>query len=517
MTVAAAPPLVIERRIVTRDRPFEAVIADMDGVITRTARLHERAWARMFDELLRGYPGQRPFSAADYRAYLDGRPRYAGIVAFLSSRQLALPYGDPSDGPDQPTVCGLGNRKNAYYLELLDREGAEVFEDAVAALARWRRAGLKLAIVSASRNCPRVLRSVDLERRVDVIVDGQLAAELGLGGKAEIMLEAARRLGVDPADAVIVEDATAGVRAGRQDGFGLVVGVARDRSAADLREAGADVVVHRVSRARFLRRLPDALTRLDELAALQGERGLAVFLDYDGTLTPIVGHPRDAWMSDATRAAVRALAARCPVAIISGRDRGDVEERVGLDGLVYAGNHGFDIAGRGHHRAFPEAEQARGEVDRAAAELDRHLGRIAGVLVEHKRFSVAVHYRLADTPAVIKQIEQAVDGILATTTLRKRTGKKVFELEPAVDWDKGRALEWLLDVLQVDPAHHLVVYVGDDETDEDAFATLETTGIGVRVGEEISTSIADYRVADPEEVRALLDWLAARCGPRPSG
>ena len=490
-----------------RDAPFEAVICDLDGVLTRTAVLHERAWRRLFDELLRDRADQAPFSSADYRAYIDGKPRHDAARDFLAARGLALPPGSPDDGPEQDTIYGLASRKNGYFLELLAREGVFVFDDAVAALARWRRGGLRLAVVSASQNCRRVLHAAGLDHDFDVVVDGQAAHALGLPGKLELVREAARTLGVAPADAVVLEDATAGVRAARDGGFGLVVGVAHAGNDEDLREAGAQLVERDVFRVRFPRRLPDVMQRLDELAAWRGSRPLAVFLDYDGTLTPIVGRPEDAWLGDDTRAALRALAARWPVAVVSGRDRADLERRVGLDGLYYAGNHGFDIAGHGRARTHAEADQALGALDRAERELRQHVGRLSGVLVERKRYSIAVHYRLVASDAVVAEVARVVEGLRASSGLRRRAGKKVLELEPAVDWNKGRALRWLVDVLPPGAERPFVIYAGDDETDEDAFAALAGDGAGVRVGETIASSLADYRATDPAEVRALLVHL----------
>lgn len=492
-----------------RTRPFEAVIADMDGVLTRTALLHERAWKQTFDAFLAGRQGQPPFSSADYRAEVDGKPRYDGVSDFLASRDIALPWGTPADPPEALTICGLGNRKNRRFRELLDEQGAHVFEEAVAALDRWRRGGLRLAVVSASRNSEQVLRSADLVRRVDVIVGGEVASELELRGKREIMLEAARQLGVDPSDAVILEDATAGVRAGRQGDFGLVVGVARVNNARDLREAGAHQVVTRVFRARFPRRLPPALERLDELSRWRGDKPLAVFVDYDGTLAPIVEDPADAWMLEGTRTVLTELARRCPVAIISGRDRPDVEARVGIAGLAYAGNHGFDISAGSHSKTLPEAEEALADVRLAEDELRHRVGRLSGVIIERKRFSVAVHTRQVDSACVADEVEKTVEAVRQSTTLRRRTGKKVVELEPAVDWDKGRAVRWLLDALpEVDATSSFVVYLGDDETDEDAFAAIEGGGAGIYVGPGTSASLADYHVAGPEQVRELLGALA---------
>lgn len=492
-----------------RARPFEAVIADTDGVLTRTAKLHERAWMRMFDAFLEERGGGAPFTHADYRAHVDGRPRYDGAAHFLASRGIELPWGKPFDEPAAETVCGLGNRKNQLFLALLEEDDIQIYGDAVAALERWRRGGLRLAAMSASRNARRVLRAADLERHVDVVVDGELAAELGLANKPEIMLEAARRLGVDPADAVVFEDATAGVRAARQARFGLVLGVARDGRGRDLSEAGADAVVGDVFRGRFSRRLPDVLTRLDELSRWRADRPLALFLDFDGTLAPIVNDPAAARMGAETRAALVALAERFPVAVISGRDREDVAARVGIERVVFAGNHGFDIAGRGYDKTLEEASDCLDDVAFAEDELTRRVGCLSGVIIERKRFSVAVHYRQVASPSVIAHVREAVEHVRDKTGLRRRIGKMVLELEPAVDWDKGRALRWLMDVLPiVEPRRSFVIYVGDDETDEDAFAALRGDGVGVRVGDEVSTSLADYRAADPGEVTRLLRALA---------
>lgn len=486
-----------------QEHPFDAVILDMDGVLTRTASLHEQAWKRMFDDFLSRREGQQPFSGSDYRTHVDGKPRYEGVADFLSARSIELPRGKPVDSPERETVCGLGNRKNELFLALLEEQGVEVFEDALAALHRWRRGGLKLAAVSSSRNCRRVLRAVDLDSLFEVIVDGQTAAEQGLVGKPQIMTEAAQRLAVAPSDTVVIEDATAGVRAGRQDGFGMVVGVNRNRHEDGLKEAGAHLVVSDVCRVRFPRRLPNALDRVEEMDALRDGSPLLIFLDFDGTLAPIVDDPSEAHISNACRAALKNL--RCPTAVISGRDREDVESRVALENLCYAGSHGLDIRCQGHQRTLPDAEDALDDVNQAESELRHRIGERKGVIIERKRFSVAVHYRQIDKDSVIEEIRRTVDTICEETSLRKRMGKKVFALEPAVDWDKGRALNWLVDSLPTSAAKEpFIIYIGDDETDEDAFDVLRFNGIGIRVGHEIARSLADYQVDDPSQVIELL-------------
>lgn len=229
-----------------------AVILDLDGVVTDTATLHRRAWKRMFDAFLQERRGEaaEPFTEEDYRRYVDGRPRYEGAAAFLASRGIDLPRGDPDDPPDRETICGLGNRKNRYYRELLDREGVEPMEGAADWLREARERGYRLGIVTSSRNGRRVLEAARLAGLFEARVDGRDGEERGLAGKPDpaYFLAAARDLGVEPGEAAVVEDAEAGVAAGRDGGFRAVIGVAGADGAVRLREAGAHVVVERLAK-----------------------------------------------------------------------------------------------------------------------------------------------------------------------------------------------------------------------------------------------------------------------------
>ncbi|WP_425953427.1 HAD family hydrolase [Xylanimonas sp. McL0601] len=227
-----------------------AVVFDLDGVITDTASVHAEAWTQLFDEYLARRPARpdedhRAFERADYLRHVDGRPRHDGVDAFLRSRGIALPWGDPAEPPGRETVCGLGNLKNRYFTDRLERHGVQVFDDGVGLVRRAQEQGLGTAIISASRNCRQVLDAAGLGDLFGVRVDGIVAAELGLPGKPDpaVLLEAARRLGVGPGATVVVEDAQAGVEAGRRGGFGLVIGVARDGDGDALRAHGADTVV----------------------------------------------------------------------------------------------------------------------------------------------------------------------------------------------------------------------------------------------------------------------------------
>jgi alpha,alpha-trehalase len=229
---------------------LDAVVFDTDGVLTDTASVHAAAWKRLFDQYLTqrarrlGEP-LRPFEQADYLRHLDGRPRYQGVAGFLASRNSSLPWGDPSDPPGRQTVCGLGNAKDRLFVAHLRDHGAHAFPSSVALVRRLRAAGVATAAVSASRNMVAVLEAAGLRGLFDAQVDGVQAERLGLAGKPDpaLFLEAARRLQVAPARAAVVEDALAGVEAGRRGGFGLVVGVDRGGQAAALAERGADLVV----------------------------------------------------------------------------------------------------------------------------------------------------------------------------------------------------------------------------------------------------------------------------------
>ncbi len=244
-------------RSISRDA-FDAVVFDLDGVVTDTAAVHAKAWKQVFDEYLERRAAQsgerfQPFDAdADYARYVDGKPRYDGVRSFLAARGIELPDGDPSDGPELETVCGLGNRKNLLYNSLLDQGGILVFEDTVEQIDAWRSLGLRTAIVSSSKNCATVLEAAGLTDLFEVRVDGVESARMGLEGKPapDIFLKAAELLGVTPERAVVFEDAVSGVQAGRAGGFGWVIGVDRVGAAAALLEHGADTVVQDLRQVR---------------------------------------------------------------------------------------------------------------------------------------------------------------------------------------------------------------------------------------------------------------------------
>lgn len=253
--------------------------------------------------------------------------------------------------------------------------------------------------------------------------------------------------------------------------------------------------------------IPSALEHVQEIAKHSGR--LALFLDYDGTLTPIVSQPEDASLSDSMRQTLRALAARMALAILSGRDLADVRRRVDIDGIVYAGGHGFDIAGpRGLRTQM--GRQFLPKLDTAEKELHEALAGISGARVERKHFSVAAHYRNVNETDV-PSVERAVSEVAARhRELRRINGKKVFELVPDIEWDKGKAVLWLLETLGLERGNVCPIYIGDDSTDEDALRVLQQRGIGIVVSEQPhATTAAHYLLKSPAEVERFLRELTA--------
>ena len=258
--------------------------------------------------------------------------------------------------------------------------------------------------------------------------------------------------------------------------------------------------------------IPCALDHVQEIAGAR-HCTLAVFLDYDGTLSPIVSRPEQAVLSDSVWAVLRALVTKLPVAILSGRDLEDVRQRVGIDAIVYAGSHGFDIAGpQGLRRQM--ATEFLPKLDMVEKELHDALDGIPGALVERKRFSIAAHYRNVkenDVPLLTR----AVAAVAARhPELRRIDGKRVYELLPNIEWDKGKAVLWLLRTLDLasHPGGIRAVYIGDDTTDEDAFRVLELElpGVGIIVTEHPRQSAARYMLKDSSEVELFLRSLIAR-------
>lgn len=233
--------------IINRDL-YDAILFDLDGVVTRTAETHTAAWKILFDEYLEKKRGSGfiPFDPEkDYLRYVDGKPRYLGVESFLTSRGMAIPHGTVQDPSDRDTICGLGNRKNQIFTDLLKTTGVRVYDSTIELIKQFRMNGFKIAVVSSSKNCSQVLKTAAIEDLFDVGIDGVVAQNLGLVGKPapDTFLEAAKLLGVPAIRCVVVEDALSGVAAGIKGGFGMVIGVNRGDQAQELERQGAHWVV----------------------------------------------------------------------------------------------------------------------------------------------------------------------------------------------------------------------------------------------------------------------------------
>ncbi|RIJ41895.1 HAD family hydrolase [Pontibacter oryzae] len=235
------------------DKGIKALIFDLDGVVTQTARIHAQAWKRTFDAYLQAKGDQNgikynPLSIeTDYRRYIDGIPRHDGVRNFLASRGISLPAGTPADKAGTETIAGLGNQKNVYFQEVIKQQGVEVYADTVAFIEHMREKGFLTAVISASKNCQVILAAAGIEDLFAVRVDGVVAEALGLKGKPapDVFLEAARQLNVEPYSTAIFEDALSGVEAGKAGKFSLVVGINRSNVSEELLTHGADLVLHK--------------------------------------------------------------------------------------------------------------------------------------------------------------------------------------------------------------------------------------------------------------------------------
>jgi trehalose 6-phosphate phosphatase len=333
------------------------------------------------------------------------------------------------------------------------------------------------------------------------------------------LVEAAKLLGVHPGRCAVVTATQRGVAAARAGGFALVIGIDTAGDGQLLRGRGADAVIADLGEIRVrtgdrrMSELPDGLQALDTVAGQQP----AVFYDFDGTLSDIVNDPDAARLVAGAGAALTSLTARCPVAILSGRDLTDVRQRIGLPGIWYAGSHGFELTGPdGTHHQNAEAAASIPVLEKAAAELADQLGHIAGVLIEHKRFGVAVHYRNAARDQV-GEVAAAVRSAGQRATLRVTTGREVIELRPNVDWDKGKTLRWVLDHIRDDERLEplLPIYLGDDITDEDAFDAVRDDGIAIVVRHDDDgdrATAAKYALDNPDRVREFTERLAHQLG-----
>jgi alpha,alpha-trehalase len=503
---------------------IRAVILDLDGVITDTAQLHTRAWKKIFDSFLFEYSKNKgiPFlpmdQDSDYRKYIDGRPRYDGARAFLESRNINIPFGSPEDTASALTVCGLGNLKNQIYISLLHEHGPAVYDDTINAIIKWRLENKKIAVISASKNCRQVLAIAQITDLFDEITDGNDSVEYNLKGKPapDIFLFASEKLGIEPHNAIIIEDSSAGVKAGKDGGFEFTIGISRTGTTGLLFQNGADMVVSSLLdipnlnnlKKTTITHIPSAIEHFEIISSNIYNKNLLLLLDYDGTLAPIASSPKLALLSDTMLEAIRLLTHFAKVAIISGRDLGDIKTMINLDSIYYSGSHGFVIEGPNISRMEPEsAIPFLPFIDKAEIIIKNKLSAVPGILIERKRFMIAVHYRNTEDKYILSIIEllQSITNNIKELIISR--GKKIFEIRPALNWHKGMAVRWLEERLYGKDEQYYPIYIGDDLTDENAFKAVKGKGSSILVGYHDAMSYADFHIDNTDQVLLFLKMV----------
>lgn len=396
------------------------------------------------------------------------------------------------------------------------RDSADPQPAALRLIRELRGAGVRVGIVSSEAAAEAIARRARLADVSDALVGGALVPDL--------FFKCLNLLGADGPETLAIAAAPEGVRTAAVGGVGLVVGLDRGGDWLTLREHGAAWIVRsfdEISAERIARYFqarehvrPNVLAAWREVEPQLAGRRLVLFLDYDGTLTPIVERPELATLSGPMRQALLAAAARWPTMIVSGRAREDVAAMVGIERLTYAGSHGLDVAGPpGSNLQLMADPGVVPRIAEATRQLRARTAGIPGVFVEDKKFSVAVHYRQAPEERAA-DVEAIVDAIVAADpALAKIAGKKVFEVRAAHPWDKGQAVLWLLETLGLNHPDVLPVFIGDDTTDEDAFRALNGRGVGVLVTEIPRPTAARYALQNVDEVGLLLQRLAALGAP----
>jgi len=508
------------------ERKIQALIFDLDGVLTQTQHIHKKAWKISLNEYLKNFVGKtvskRPVDDRDYKIYIDGKPRYDGVKSFLESRDIELPFGDPADLPSRNTICGVGNRKNQLFNELIDQGDVKIYQSAIKKLKKWRKQGFKTAVVTSSKNCQKIIQQAGIAQLFDVKIDGITAAERNLKGKPDpdIFWEAARDLDVKPAHCVVFEDAISGVQAAQKGYFGLVVGVDRFDNETALRENHADIIIKDFedfelipnSEIESYFNLPKPLIFSPETDVWNKlkQKEPVFFLDYDGTLTPIVNKPEDAVISQPMKQTLKKLANNFTVAIITGRDTEDIKNLLKLDQLIYAGSHGYSISGP--YNLAKEHEKAA-EIKSVLNNMERELlllfkDRTEGVQVERKSYAIALHYRNArdsDIPLVYNGAEKMLENY---SGFKLGEGKKVVEIKPDLEWHKGKAVNWIMKTLDLDDEEkYLPLFIGDDITDEDAFRTLSKKGLTILVGTHGQNTAAQYSLKNVFQVKEFFETI----------
>ena len=500
---------------------IKGIIFDMDGVVTQTATVHFKAWKTAIMAFLEKLnENDIVFTEQDYFHYLDGMPRQEGLAHYLHSKSQLFPKIKTLYQNLERCIEVIGTEKNTLFCELIATESVRPFPDTLEFIDFLLTNNYQIALITSSKNCAAILGSAGIEHIFPIIVDGLTTESLNIPGKPNpgIFLEAAKRMGLKPQECLVVEDALAGVAAAKAGNFGGVIALDRHQKLrADFSDLNPDYLLPDLSRKQFplyefLKAPPkpqtgfQALNLINEL--LEKQYHLLIFSDFDGTLTPIVNTPSQAILSSSMRGCLNELNSNFPVIIVSGRALHDLKERIHLATLSYAGNHGLEFKSM-----IPElssycfGEEYKKIMSQVEDDLQRLLNEVPGCIIENKQLTLSIHYRLVDS-SFHPFIKEAVGNILNKyPQLDDFCGKKVFELRPRIKWNKGYAAHFIFNHFRQTYPHTVPIYLGDDTSDEDAFAAFNCNGITIKVTAELSTTAAHYFLESPGEVERFLNQI----------
>lgn len=502
---------------------MKAIIIDMSEVLIHTALISKNAWETIFNDFFKKTNAKQSFNDEDYYTYIEGKPKFERVQNFLNSRNINLPFGNQSDSTDDNTICSLEKKKSKVFSQMMKENELQFYEKALQKIKFWKEKGLKTALVSSDESFKKAINSTEIRYLFDVKIDGHASRKRGLKEKpeADLYIEATKELEIAPESCILFDDSVPGLQAGNKGNFGLVIGVNRRENRKLLSENGADLVIDSFDeldlfndpeiKAWFNQPIPPFASQYVEIGEAVYEKTPVLFLDYDGTLTPIVQHPEAAVISKEMHEVLNECAEKFKVAAVSGRDMDDLKSRINLENMIYAGSHGFRISGPdGLYMEHEKSEEILPKLDNMEKKLHQvFLDTIEGVQIERKRYAIAIHYRNSkeeDIPFIRNKVFETTEK---SEGFKVGEGKKILEIKPDIDWHKGKAVLWILDKLGVtDPNKYIPIYIGDDVTDEDAYEALKGRGIGIQVGPGAEPTAAQFRLKNVYQVRIFLKELA---------
>lgn len=500
---------------------IKGIIFDMDGVVTQTAVTHYKAWKIILDKLLLQV-GQSPFTEEDYFYYLDGMPRMDGVSNFLKSRHITLGELKEIYASWDECIGDICDSKNELLLSIIATQKVKCFPDTLEFINFALDKKYPIAIISSSKNCLEILKSAEADHLFPIRVDGKTSEELGIPGKPNpaIFLEAAERLNLLPKECMIIEDAISGVKAAKDGHFGVVVALDRNNKLhSKFSDLGADYILPDLSKKQLLfyqkilntneQVLESGFNALPLISKLiENNNNLLIFLDYDGTLTPIVERPEHALLSPLMSECLAELCHNYLTVIISGRKLDNLKNIINIPNLFYSGNHGFEFEGpKDLNMSYQIGHEFITDLTEVHNSLTQELNKIKGCIIENKKFSLSVHYRLVDENLhdfISQKIEKS---LLSFPNLIRHYGKKVFEIRPNIPWNKGVASENILSKFKTLKNNLIPLYIGDDVTDEDAFKQFRFSGITIKVTTDSHKTNANYLLKSHTEVLQFLYHL----------